>query len=131
VSELAREVNLTTSPCLERVRRLEDEGYIEGYAAKLNPNFLGARLLAFVEVRIDRSHPEIFDKFRELVLSLDEVIECHMVAGGVDYLLKIRVADTQEYRRFLGDTLAKLPGVVQTNTYMAMEEVKSATGFKF
>jgi Lrp/AsnC family transcriptional regulator, leucine-responsive regulatory protein len=131
VSDLAREVHLTTSPCLDRVRRLEAEGFIQGYTALLNPHYLGARLLAFVEVRVDRTDPQVFEKFRELVTSLEEVVECHMVAGGIDYLIKIRVADMHEYRRFLGECLASLPGVVQTHTYVAMEEVKSSVCFKF
>src|SRR5882757_3745834 len=130
-AELAREVHLTTSPCLERVHRLEKEGYIRGYTALLNPDRLGARLLAFVQVRVDRTTPEIFQKFRAIVESLDEVVECHMVAGGFDYLLKIRVADMNAYRRFLGDELASLPGIAQTHTYVVMEEVKSTLSFKF
>jgi Lrp/AsnC family leucine-responsive transcriptional regulator len=131
ISELAREVHLTTSPCLDRVRRLEREGYIQGYAALLNPNQLGARLLAFVEVRIDRANPEVFQQFRAMIESLDEVIECHMVAGGFDYLVKIRLADMDAYRRFLGERLAKLPGIAQTRTYISMEELKCTLNFKF
>jgi Lrp/AsnC family leucine-responsive transcriptional regulator len=131
VSELAREVHLTTSPCLDRVRRLEDEGYIQGYAALLNPDRLGARLLAFVEVCVDRTTPENFHKFRVVVEALEEVVECHMVAGGFDYLIKVRVADMETYRKFLYERLATLPGIAQTHTYVAMEEVKSTLSFKF
>jgi Lrp/AsnC family leucine-responsive transcriptional regulator len=131
VSELAREVHLTTSPCLDRVRRLEAEGYIQGYAALLNPHYLGVHLLAFVEVRVDRTTPEILQKFRQSIEALDEVIECHMVAGDFDYLIKIRVADVDAYRKFLGERLATLPGIAQTHTYVAMEEVKSTLNFKF
>jgi Lrp/AsnC family transcriptional regulator, leucine-responsive regulatory protein len=131
VSELAREVHLTTSPCLDRVRRLEEQGYIQGYAALLNPQHLGARLLAFVEVRVDRTTPEFFDKFRDSVEALEEVVECHMVAGGFDYLIKIRVTDMEAYRRFLGERLATLPGLMQIHTYVSMEEVKSTLTFKF
>jgi Lrp/AsnC family leucine-responsive transcriptional regulator len=131
VSELAREVHLTTSPCLDRVRRLEDQGYIQGYAALLSAQHLGARLLAFVEVKVDRTTPEFFEKFRASVEALEEVVECHMVAGGFDYLIKIRVADMEAYRRFLGERLATLPGLMQIHTYVAMEEVKSTLAFKF
>jgi Lrp/AsnC family leucine-responsive transcriptional regulator len=131
VTELAREVHLTTSPCLDRVRRLEQEGYIQGYAALLNPHHLGARLLAFVEVRVDRTTPEAFRKFRASVESFEEVIECHMIAGGFDYLIKIRVADIEAYRKFLGERLATIPGIWQTYTYVAIEEVKSTLAFKF
>jgi Lrp/AsnC family leucine-responsive transcriptional regulator len=131
VVELAREVNLSTSACLERVHRLEKDDYIQGYTALLNPDHLGAGLLIFVQVRVDRTTAEIFEKFRTIVESFDEVLECHMVAGGFDYLLKIRVADMNAYRKFLGTELASLPGIAQTSTYVAMEEVKSTLNFKF
>src|SRR5881392_3847024 len=109
VSQLAREVHLTVTPALERVRRLESAGYIEGYFARLNPARLGLGLLAYVEV----------------MLAHDEVMECHMVAGGFDYLLKVRVTGMESYRRFLGDRIAAVRGVQQTHTYFVMEEVKS------
>lgn len=131
VSELARELNLTSSPCFERVRRLEKEGYIEGYSARLNAHHLGARLVAFVGVRVDRATPEIFEKFRGVVESLEEIVECYMVAGGYDYVIKIRVADIDAYRRFLGEYLSTFPGIAQTHTYVALEEVKSTLNFKF
>ena len=125
VSRLAREVNLTVTPALERVRRLEAEGYIEGYFARLNPGKLGLGLLAYVEVSLDRTTPDAFERFKQVALAHDEVMECHMVAGGFDYLLKIRVTDMESYRRFLGDRLAAVRGVQQTHTYFVMEEVKS------
>jgi Lrp/AsnC family leucine-responsive transcriptional regulator len=131
VSLLAREVHLTTSPCFDRVRRLEAEGYIQGYAALLNPHQLGARLLAFVEVCIDRTTPESLEKFRVSLEALEEVVECHMVAGGFDYLIKVRVRDMDAYRRFLGERLARLPGIAHTQTYVAVQEVKSTLSFKF
>jgi Lrp/AsnC family leucine-responsive transcriptional regulator len=130
VAELAHQVHLTPGPCWERIRRLEKEGYIQGYVALLNPAQLGAGLLAFVEVRVDRTTPEIFERFRASVDALDEVMECHMVAGNFDYLIKIRVADMEAYRRFLGKSLATLPGIAQTHTYIAMEEVKWTLRFK-
>jgi Lrp/AsnC family transcriptional regulator, leucine-responsive regulatory protein len=125
ISQLAREVNLTVTPTLERVRRLEGDGYIEGYFARLNPGRLGLGLLAYVEVSLDRTTPDAFDRFKQVALAHDEVMECHMVAGGFDYLLKIRVTDMESYRRFLGDRLASVRGVQQTHTYFVMEEVKS------
>jgi Lrp/AsnC family leucine-responsive transcriptional regulator len=131
VSDLARELHLTTSPCYERVRRLEKEGYIRGYSARLDAHHLGARLVAFIGVRVDRATPEIFEKFRAVVESLEEIVECYMVAGGYDYLIKIRVADIDAYRRFLGEYLATFPGIAQTHTYVAMEEVKCTLKFKF
>ncbi len=125
VSQLAREVNLTVTPVLERVRRLESAGYIEGYFARLNARKLGLGLLAYVEVSLDRTTPDAFERFKQIMLAHDEVMECHMVAGGFDYLLKVRVTDMENYRRFLGDRIASVRGVQQTHTYFVMEEVKS------
>ena len=125
VSQLAREVHLTVTPTLERVRRLESAGYIEGYFARLNPARLGLGLLAYVEVLLDRTTPDAFERFKQVMLAHDEVMECHMVAGGFDYLLKVRVTDMESYRRFLGDRIAAVRGVQQTHTYFVMEEVKS------
>ena len=124
VAELARRVHLSPTPCFERVRRLEREGYIRGYAADLDPAKLGAGLIAFVEVQLDRTTPDVFNRFRDGVIGLTPVQECHMVAVGFDYLLKVRTADMGAYRRFLED-LAAIAGVEQTHTYVVMEEVKS------
>ena len=125
VSQLAREVHLTVTPTLERVRRLGSAGYIEGYFARLSPGRLGLGLLAYVEVLLDRTTPDAFERFKQVMLAHDEVMECHMVAGGFDYLLKVRVTDMESYRRFLGDRIAAVRGVQQTHTYFVMEEVKS------
>src|ERR1700680_3152140 len=125
VSQLAREVHLTVTPTLERVRRLESAGYIEGYFARLNPARLGLGLLAYVEVLLDRTTPDAFERFKQVMLAHDEVMECHMVAGGFDYLLKVRVTDMESYRRVLGDRIAAVRRVQQTHTHFVMEEVKS------
>ena len=125
VSQLAREVNLTVTPTLERIRRLEAAGFISGYFARLNARRLGLGLLVYVEVTLDRTTPEAFERFKEVVRAHDEIMECHMVAGGFDYLLKVRVKDMEAYRNLLGDTIASVRGVQQTHTYFVMEEVKS------
>lgn len=82
-------------------------------------------LLAFVEVSLDKTNPTAFDRFRDTVADMAHVQECHMVAGGFDYLLKVRVADMAAYRRFLGDRVSALPGVMRTHTYFVMEETKA------
>src|SRR5579872_5853881 len=125
ISQLAREVSLTVTPTLERVRRLEAAGYIQGYFARLNARKLGLGLLAYVEVSLDRTTPDAFERFKQVMLANDEVMECHMVAGGFDCLLKVRVRDMESYRRFLGDRIASVRGVQTTHTYFVMEEVKS------
>lgn len=122
--ELARQVGLSPTPCLERVRRLERDGYIRGYAAQLDAEKLEAGMLVFVQVTLERTTPDIFDRFAEAVQRLEEVAECHMVAGGYDYLLKVRVKDMAAFRRFLGEGLTALDSVRETHTYVVMEAVK-------
>lgn len=107
------------------MRRLEREGFIEGYFAKLNARHLGQSMVAFTEVTLDHTTPDVFGRFKEAILPVDEIVECHMVAGGFDYLLKTRVRDLDEYRRVLGDRIVAVRGVRQTQTYFVMEEVKS------
>lgn len=121
---LSKRINLSPTPCLERVKRLEKKGYIKGYHAELNADKLGAGLLVFVQVSLDKTTPDVFSRFRSALAHLDQVQECHMVAGGFDYLLKLRFGDMTSYREFLGKELAVLPGIMQTHTYFVMEEVK-------
>lgn len=125
--ELAERIGLSPTATTERVKRLTRDGYILGYGARLNPGLLGRGLLVFVEVKLDRTTPDIFERFAEAVSRAPEVLECHMVAGGFDYLIKTRVADMPAYRRFLGDVLLSLPGVRETHTFAVMEEVKNTT----
>jgi Lrp/AsnC family leucine-responsive transcriptional regulator len=122
--ELSKRVGLSPTPCLERVKRLEKQGYIKGYTALVNPHFLGASLLVFVEITLNRDSSEVFDKFNRAVHLLDDIQECHLVSGDFDYLLKTRVSDMSAYRRLLSETLLKLPSVSDTRTYVVMEEVK-------
>ncbi|MFN3610802.1 Lrp/AsnC ligand binding domain-containing protein [Tepidimonas sp.] len=123
--KLAEAVALSPTAVLARVQRLTRAGYILGYEARLNPAKLGAGLLVFVEVLLDRTTPNVFEQFKAAVQASPQVLECHMVAGGFDYLVKTRVADMADYRRFAGDVLWQLPGVRETRTYAVMEEVKS------
>ncbi|GAB3187271.1 Lrp/AsnC ligand binding domain-containing protein [Hydrogenophaga aquatica] len=125
--KLAEAVALSPTAVLARVQRLTREGYILGYEARLNPLKLGAGMLVFVEVLLDRTTPNVFDEFKAAVQVQPEVLECHMVAGGFDYLLKTRAADMNAYRNFAGAVLWQLPGVRETRTYAVMEEVKNST----
>ncbi len=124
-TELADRIGLGPTATTERLRRLTREGYILGYGARLDPVRLGRGLLVFIEVRLERTTPEVFDQFAAAVRRAPEVLECHMVAGGFDYLLKTRVENMQAYRRFLGNVLLALPGVRETHTFAVMEEVKN------
>ncbi len=123
--DLSEKVGLSPTSTSDRVKRLQREGYIAGFGARLDPHRLGLELLVFVEVSLDKTTPDVFEKFAAAVRRAPEVLECHMVAGGFDYLVKTRVADMGAYRRFLGETLLALPGVKETRTYAVMEEVKS------
>ena len=123
--ELAEKVGLSPTSIGERLKRLQRDGYIEGYGARLNPQMLGLGLLVFVEVLLDKTTPDNFERFARAVKLAPEVLECHMVAGGFDYLVKARLADMTAYRRFLGETLLAMPGVRETRTYAVMEEVKT------
>ncbi len=122
--ELSKAINLSPTPCLERVKRLEKGGYIKGYAALLDAKALGAELLVFVEITLTRNSSDIFNEFNQAVILLAPVLECHLVSGNFDYLIKARVANMEEYRKFLGETLLTLPGVADSRSYVVMEEVK-------
>jgi len=126
VVALAEKLGLSPTATTERLRRLARDGFILGYSARLNPEKLDRGLLVFIEVKLDRTTPDVFDRFAKAVARAPEVLECHMVAGGFDYLVKIRVADMHAYRRFLGDVLLALPGVRESHTYAVMEEVKNS-----
>lgn len=124
--KLAEVVSLSPTAVLARVQRLTRDGYILGYEAQLNPQLLDAGMLVFVEVLLDRTTPNVFDAFKAAVQVHPQIMECHMVAGGFDYLLKTRMADMAAYRDFAGSVLWQLPGVRETRTYAVMEEVKSS-----
>ena len=122
--QLARKVNLTPTPCIERVKRLERQGYIRGYTALLDPELVDASLLVFVEIDLSHKSPDAFRKFREEARHLTEIMDCHLVSGNFDYLIKARVKDMKAYRRLLGDKILSLPGVSGSRSYVVMEEVK-------
>ena len=123
-TQLAKVVNLSATPCAERVKNLEKRGLIQHYQARLDPKLLNLGLLVFVEISLLRTSPDVFADFSEAVMKLPQVLECHLVSGNFDYLIKARVADMKAYRRLLGETLLTLPGVSDSRTYVVMEEVK-------
>ena len=123
--DLSDRIGLSPTATSERLRRLLKEGYVTGFGARLDPAKLGYGLLAFVEVHLDKTTPDAFSRFADAVNRAPEVLECHMVAGGFDYLVKVRLRDMTAYRAFLGDVLLSLPGVKETRTYAVMEEVKN------
>ena len=122
--ELSRRVNLSATPCAARVRRLEKSGHIKGYHARLDPQLLDRGLLVFIQVKLRNTDETALHAFNAAMKDIPDVLECHMVGGGFDYLLKLRVADMAGYRVFLGRVLGGMTSVEGTHTYFVMEEVK-------
>jgi Lrp/AsnC family leucine-responsive transcriptional regulator len=123
---LAKQVGLSTTPCKERVRRLERDGVIQHYQAVLDPRALDRGLVVFVQIRLNRTSQDIFEEFTARALDLPEVQECYLVSGNFDYLLMARVAVMNAYRILLGETLLTLPGVLESTSYVVMEQVKES-----
>jgi Lrp/AsnC family leucine-responsive transcriptional regulator len=124
MTELAARVGLSATPCTERVKRLEREGVITGYHARVDPHALGRSLLVFVEIKMSIKSGDVFDRVRKELLFVPEVMECHLVSGDFDYLLKARISEMSEYRQLLGNILLKLPAAVESRSYVVMEELK-------
>lgn len=122
---LAEKVGLSPTATTERVKRLTRDGYIQGYHAQLDPALLGRALLVFIEVTLDKTTPDAFAKFAAAVRASREILECHLVAGGFDYLIKTRVKDMEAYRVLLTQTILAMPGVRESRSYAVMEEVKA------
>ena len=126
ITELASRVGLSATPVSERVKRLERENVITGYYAHLNPQVLGLRILVFVELRLSQKSSEIFDSVKRELAFVPEVLECHLVAGEFDYLIKARIPDMRDYRSLLGRILLKLPMAIESRSYVVMEETKES-----
>ena len=126
VVEVAKRINLSATPCTLRMRKLEQDGVILGYHARLNPRALGQALMVFVTVSLKAMDEATLKAFNQAVRPVPQILECHMVGGGFDYLLKIRVRDMAEYRDILGGVIGALPMVESTHSYFVMEEVKES-----
>ena len=123
-TDLGKQVGLTTTPCIERVRKLERAGYIKGYSARLSAQQLDAGLVVFVQVSLDRSSKQAFEGFRAAIQKLEPVQECYLVTGSFDFLVKARVRNMTAYRDFLEGELLNVPGVKESTSIAAMETVK-------
>jgi Lrp/AsnC family leucine-responsive transcriptional regulator len=128
VTDLAAKIGLSKTPCLARMRRLETQGFILGYRAVIDPAKVGLGHIAFVEVKLSDTTDKALNAFNAAVRKLAEVEQCHMIAGGFDYLLKVRTGDITAYRHVLGEKISSLPHVAQSSTYVAMEAVKDEAG---
>ncbi len=123
-TELARQVGLSVTPCIDRVKRMERNGYILGYSAQVCSQKLDAALVVFVQIRLNHTSQKNFEEFRRSVIDLENVQSCFLVSGNYDYLLKARVADMAAYRELLGHRILKLPAVQESTSYVVMEELK-------
>jgi Lrp/AsnC family leucine-responsive transcriptional regulator len=127
MTDLGEQVGLSTSPCAERVKRLEKNGVITGYHAKVNPKLVGKPLLVFVELTLSSKSEEVFEQIRDELRDMPEVIECHLVSGSFDYLIKSRLQAMTDYRELLGKILSKIPVPAQSHSYVVMEEVRESS----
>lgn len=126
VTDLAQKVGLSKTPCQVRLKRLIDTGVITGFRAILDTAKLGMDHVAFAEVKLSDTREAALEEFNAAVRRIPEVEECHMIAGGFDYLLKVRTSDIRKYRVILGEKISSLPHVSNTSTFVAMETVKEA-----
>jgi Lrp/AsnC family leucine-responsive transcriptional regulator len=124
VTDLAKRIGISKSPCQVRLKRLQEKGYIRGFRAILDPGKLGREHVAFVEVRLSDTREKALQQFNRAVLKIPEVEQCHMIAGSFDYLLKVRTADILSFRRTLGESITMLPHVASSSSFVAMEAVK-------
>ncbi|NUS71287.1 MAG: AsnC family transcriptional regulator [Ensifer adhaerens] len=130
-ADLAERVNVSPATCHRRTQRLFEEGHITGVRAEVAPSAVGLGALVMVGVVLDRSTPESFAAFEGAVLEMKEVLDCNLVAGDFDYLLKIRVRDMADFNKLHGQKLIALPGVRQTRTFFVMKEVKENARLPF
>ncbi|WP_434362579.1 Lrp/AsnC ligand binding domain-containing protein [Parasalinivibrio latis] len=128
IVELAKLVHLTTTPCSDRVKRLEREGYISGYRAELSAEKLGFEMQVFIHIRLDQTNFSIFERFAKEAALMPEVEECYSLSGDFDCMIKIRVRDIKEYQRFMSVKLGELPGVIQTRSEIVVAEHKRSKG---
>lgn len=124
ITDLADRVGLSVTPCGERVKRLEKERVILGYHARLDPQAIELALLVFVEIKLSAKSGAIFEQFKREIIKLPSVLECHLVSGDFDYLIKARIPKMADYRKLLGDILLTLPSAQESRSYIVMEEVK-------
>jgi Lrp/AsnC family leucine-responsive transcriptional regulator len=123
MTALGERVGLSKTPVTARVKRLEEEGVITGYRATLSASKLGVEHIAFLEVKLSDTREKALDAFNQAVRAIPEVEACHMIAGGFDYLIKVRTSDIFAYRQVLGEQLSRLPNVASTSTYISMQSV--------
>lgn len=126
MTALGEAVGLSKTPVTARVRRLEAEGIITGYRVELSATKLGLEHVAFLEIKLADTREQALRAFNEAIRAIPEVEACHMIAGGFDYLVKVRTQDIGAYRRVLGEQISRLPHIASTSTYVSMESVRDS-----
>lgn len=124
VTELAKRIGMSKSPCQVRLKRLQDEAYILGFKAIINHAKLKKEHVAFAEVRLTDTREEALDEFNAAVEKVSEIEQCHLIAGSFDYLLKVRTSDITAYRKVLAESISRLPYIANTSTYVSMQSIK-------
>ena len=127
IVELAKRVNLTKTPCSERVKKLEKTGVISGYHALLSPVEVDMNHLTIVQVNLAKTNNHTLDNFNEAVKQIPEVESCLLIAGSFDYILKVRTRDISHFRELLGEQIGRLPDIMQTHSFAVMETIKEST----
>ncbi|WHO38348.1 Lrp/AsnC family transcriptional regulator [Sphingobium sp. AP49] len=130
MSELGEQIGLSSSACHRRIRTLEEAGMIEGYAARLSPAALGITLQAFVEISLTSQSREAMERFEAAVADFPEILECHLMAGQADYLLRVAAADLKGFDAVHRDCLARLPGVSAIRTSFAIRRIRDWRGYR-
>ncbi|MBV1862899.1 MAG: Lrp/AsnC family transcriptional regulator [Rhodobacteraceae bacterium] len=126
ITELANRVGLSKTPCQARLKRLLEQGFIQGFRAVLDPVKLDRQHVAFTEVKLSETTEKALTAFNQAVIKVPEIESCHMIAGAFDYLLKVRTRDVNDYRRVLGEVISALPNVASTSTHVSMQSVKDS-----
>ncbi len=126
-ADLSEQIHLSPSACHRRVSRLESEGYIRNYVALLDPRMVGRQTTVFVEITLSGQADEVLDAFEKAVARVPDVLECHLMAGTADYLLKVVALDTEDFARIHRRSLATLPGVAQMQSSFALRTVRQTT----
>ena len=124
VAYIARRIGASKTPVQVRLKRLQEEQYILGFRAVLNPKKLEKQHIAFTEVKLSDTREKALNEFNSAVVEIPEIEQCHMIASSFDYLLKTRTKDIQAYRYILGEVISSLPNVSSTSTFVAMESIK-------
>ena len=129
IAELAEQVALSTSACHRRIKQLEDSGFIQGYGARVDGKKLGYAMEFFIEVSLETQHEEALTRFESSVKEIPEILECFLMTGESDYILRIAVKDTEDYERFYRETLGKMPGVSRIQSSLVLRTINRRTGY--